>query len=444
MSDEKATNTTGSWRDRVRTRTGAIALTGYATIFLLVGGSVFWASTAPIAGAAIAPGVVAAAGKNVLVQHLEGGIVREILVREGERVTAGQPLLILDPTVAEAQLNRLVNQLIAHKTKAKRLEAERDGLTELVIPEDIVADSRGFDLSGVVTEQRKEFEARLARYNAERGILGQRVQALGEAVVGLEAQKKAGEDQLAVVHDEILRKKELLDKGLTNRSEYTALLRSEAELIGQVGAIQSQIASSATQTIEARQQIERLTTTRVEQAVSELNTIRAAITDVEEQIHAAEDVLARSVVRAPTDGIVVRTAVNSPGSVARPGDAMIELLPTLRELIIEAHISPQDIDNVHIGQSAELMFSALNMRTTPRVPGSVTYVSADRLIDQATGNPYYTTRLEITENLPPEVAPEQIYPGMPVETFISTGERTFVEYLLRPLLDSFSRAFREE
>lgn len=434
----------GGWEGRVETRTGAIALAGYLTLAAFAGAIGFWAVTAPLEGAAIAPGYVAAVGQNIMIQHLEGGIIREVVVRDGDRVKAGDRLIELDATVAETQLNRLVRQLIAMRAKAARLEADRDSLDVLEFPPDLIANLRGIDFSDVVNEQKKEFDARLARYGAEREILNQRVLSLKEAVEGLAAQKKAGEDQLVVVRDELARKKDLLDKGLTNRSEYTALLRSEAELIGQVGAIQAQIASSATQQVESRQQIERLTTTRVEVAVSELNTVRATISDLEEQIRAAEAVLEGTVIRAPVDGIIVRRVHNSVGSVVRAGEPVIELLPTASELVIEARISPSDIDAVRVGQAANLRFSALNARNTPEVPGTVSYISADRLIDPANGQPYYTTRVRITENLPPEINAAQIYPGMPVETFIATGSRTFLEYLIRPLQDSFSRAFREE
>jgi HlyD family secretion protein len=324
-----------------------------------------------------------------------------------------------------------------------RLEAERDLKDKLVIPQDIVRDSRGDGFPDVVAEQQVEFDARHARYIAEREILNQRIAALEEAIAGLDSQKKASEDQLKIVREEIDRKKQLLDEGLTNRSEYTNLLRAEAELIGQAGALQSQIASSSTQIIETRQQIERLTTARVEDAVAELNKERADIADIEEQARAARNVLDRTVIRAPADGIIVRSAHNSVSSVIRAGEPVMELLPTSDQLVIEARISPHDIDTLRIGQTARLHFSALNARTTPQVPGTVTYISADRLVDQTSNQPYYTARLKITDDLPPGVSRNQIYPGMPVEAYIATGDRTFVEYLVRPLLDSFNRAFRE-
>jgi HlyD family type I secretion membrane fusion protein len=431
------------WTQSVDTRTGPISLFGYVFMTVCLGGFILWGSTAPLAGATIAPGYVAAAGQNIMIQHLEGGIIKSVDAREGDHVKAGQSLLTLDSTQAEAQLNRFLKQLAALRAKSMRLEAERDLRDKLTIPSDIVRSSRGDGFPDVVAEEQVEFNARYARYIAEGEILKQRIAALDEAIKGLKVQQKASEDQLQIVREEIDRKKELLESGLTNRSEYTNLLRAEAELIGQVGSLESQSASSSTQIIETKQQIERLTTARVEDAVTDLNTQRANIADVEEQARAAQAILDRTVIRAPADGIIVRSVHNSKSSVIRPGEPIMELLPTSDQLIIEARISPHDIDTLRIGQEASLHFSALNARTTPQVAGTVTYISADRLVDQSSGQAFYTARLKITDELPREVPRDKIYPGMPVEAYISTGERTFFEYLVRPLMDSFSRAFRE-
>ncbi|PAQ10936.1 HlyD family type I secretion periplasmic adaptor subunit [Mesorhizobium temperatum] len=432
------------WHRKIPTQTGKIAIAGYSAIAALIGGFGVWAATVPIAGAAIAPGVIAAAGKNIMIQHLEGGVIRKIHFKEGDRVEKGDPLFVIDATAAETQVNRLVKQSISQRAKAARLEAERDGLSEIDVPPDLERPSGGLDVQDVIAQQRKEFEARLARYHAEQEILRQRIETLKESVTGLRAQKKATEEQLTIVREEAERKKQLLEKGLTNRSEYTELLRTSASLVGQAGAIESQIAGTATQLAEAGQQIERLTTSRVEEAVGELNTIRSSLADLEEQINAAQSILQRTIVKAPTDGIVVHSSYNVEDGVVRPGDVVMELLPTTDELIIEARVSSQDIDSIRLGQQAQMMFSALNARITPQVRGKVIYISADRIVDDKTGQSFYATRMKIDEQLPMEIKQEQIYPGMPVETFIGTGERTFLDYLLRPFLDSFGKAFREE
>ena len=252
------------------------------------------------------------------------------------------------------------------------------------------------DFDDVITEQQVEFAARYARYVAEREILKQRIAALDEAIIGLEGQKKASYDQLAIVREEIDRKKLLLDSGLTNRSEYTSLLRAEAELIGQVGSLQSQIASSSTQIIETRQQIERLTTSarrgrgrRAQHRAGDHRRRRGAGTRGAGDPRPHGDPL-------PADGIIVRSVHNSAPSVIRAGEPFMELLPTSDNLMIEARISPHDIDTLRIGQNARLNFSALNARITPQVDGTVTYISADRLVDQSNGQPFYTARLKIT------------------------------------------------
>ncbi|MEF2546333.1 HlyD family type I secretion periplasmic adaptor subunit [Aurantimonas sp. E1-2-R+4] len=432
------------WASDVKTGIRLITVTGVAlsAIFLLGFGA--WAALAPLASAAVAPGVVAAAGKNQGVQHLEGGIVRSILVREGERIKAGQALFALDPTAPKAQRNRLQKQMVGLEARTERLTSERDGLEMLSFPPVLrqLAGTEG--IGDLLIEQEREFTARLDRHRQEQVIMGQRVQALREQIEGMTAQQTAIERQLEVVREEVSRKRTLLDKGLTNRSEYTALLRSEADLVGQVGQGVSSILAAKIQIVEAQAQLARLETQRVETAVTQLNEIRAQISDTEEQLRSAEDVLDRIIVRSPSDGIIIKMSVNASGSVVGPGDQLLELLPTGEDLLIEARVSPQDVDVISLGQRARLRFSALNTRTTPTVEAKVTYLSADRLIDQTTRQPYYTARLSMIDDLPPEISRDQIYPGMPVEAYIATGERTFLEYLAKPITDSFSRAFRED
>lgn len=433
-----------SWEKSVRSDTSRIALGGYGAIALLVGCFGYWAATAPISGAAVAHGTIAAAGRNVLIQHLEGGIIKEIRAAEGDRVQAGQELIILDSTTARTQVNRLKKQFVSLSATAQRLAAERDGLEILRFDATVEAGASESELAHLVDEQKKEFDARLARFRSEQDILHQRVATLSESLAGLAAQKQAIENQLAIVADELKRKKTLVEQGLTNHFEYSQIQRNEADLIGQAGAIASELASTRSQIVEAREQIERGKTQRVEQAVSQLSETRTSLADVEEQALAAEAVLGRTVVKAPASGIVVSSVYNSPGSVVSPGEKLMEILPTSSQVIVEARLSPRDIDAIHVGQNARLRLSALNARLTPEVAATVINVSADRLIDESTHEPYYRARLHITEDLPANVTVDQLYPGMPVETFISTGDRTFAEYLVRPVLDSFQRAFVED
>ncbi|MBZ9991250.1 HlyD family type I secretion periplasmic adaptor subunit [Mesorhizobium sp. BH1-1-5] len=432
------------WEHSVRSSTRWVALAGYGAIALLVGCFGYWAATAPLSGAAVAHGTIAAAGRNIRIQHLEGGIIKEIRIGEGDHVRAGQELIILDATTARTQVNRLKKRFVSLSANAQRLAAERDGAETLHFDTILDARSSGAELAHLVDEQKKEFEARLARFRSEQGILHQRVATLTESLAGLTAQMKAIENQLLIVADELKRKKTLVEQGLTNHFEYTQIQRNQADLTGQAGAIASELASARSQIVEANEQIERGKSQRVEQAVSQLSETRTSLADVEEQTLAAEAVLSRTIVKAPTDGIVVSSVFNSPGSVISPGEKLMEILPTSSQVIVEARLSPGDIDAVHAGQKARLRLSALNARLTPEVAATVSSVSADRLVDESTHEPYYRAILHIAKDLPASVTADQLYPGMPVETFISTGDRTFAEYLVRPVLDSFHRSFVEE
>ncbi|TGP57408.1 HlyD family type I secretion periplasmic adaptor subunit [bacterium M00.F.Ca.ET.230.01.1.1] len=429
--------------DRPRTDFRRTAFAGYAAIALLVGGFGYWAASAPLAGAVITQGTIAATGGNILIQHREGGIIRQLLAHEGDRVREGQELILLDRTAPEADLNRLRRQWIALKASAARLEAERDGLDRLAPIAEPAPAPFEQDFEKLIREQQKEFDARLARFRSEQSILAQRVAMHRESVKGLNAQKLAIEQQAEVVKKELGIKTDLLGKGLTNRTEYSQLLRSEADLVGQAGALESYLASANTQIVEAEAQIERATTQRVEEALTKLDDVRTNLADIEEQMRAAQAVLKRTTITAPAAGIVVSSIYNSQGSVVAPAEKIMEILPTSSGLVVDAKLRPKDIDAVHVGQKAKLRLSALNTRLTPEVPATVSEISADRLIDEATHEPYFRARLKIADPLPASVKAEQLYPGTPVDAFISTGDRTFFEYLVRPMMDSFARAFRE-
>ncbi|MBZ9672139.1 HlyD family type I secretion periplasmic adaptor subunit [Mesorhizobium sp. ES1-3] len=433
-----------AWDSQPRTDIGRVALTGYAAVALLVGGFGYWAVSAPLSGAVITQGTISATGGNIQIQHREGGIVQALLVHEGDRVQLGQDLIVLDPTAAQAELNRLTRQSIALRASAARLEAERDGLDRLAPIAEAAPAPFQHDFEILIREQQKEFDARLARFRSEKSILAQRVAMHRQSVTGLQAQKQAIQQQAEVVKKELGIKTSLLDRGLTNRTEYSQLLRSEADLVGQAGALEANLATANTQIVEAQEQTERLTTQRVEEALTKLDDVRSNLADVEEQTRAAEAVVRRTTIKAPAAGIVVSSTYNSKGSVIAPGEKIMEILPTESGLVVDARLRPKDIDQVRVGQPAKLRLSALNSRLTPEVSATVTRISADRLIDQTSREPYFRAKLTIAADLPPGVRRDQLYPGTPVEAFISTGDRTFLEYLARPMLDSFARAFAEQ
>lgn len=428
----------------MKVRSRLLLASSLATTLVFTAAFGAWAAYAPLSGAVIAQGIVAAAGQNQRIQHLDGGIVAEVGAREGDRVEAGDILLRFDATAALSQRDVLGKKAIFLSVRALRLAAERDRANGLTFSDELREQARRLDVGNLLEEQQTEFAIRRESYEQEQTILRQRTQSLKDQIEGLLAQQIAIDRQLAVVREEAARKKDLLDRGLTDRSEYSELLRSEASLVGQVGQIRSSILSAKTQIVETEAQLARHVAGRVEAAATELGQVRPELAVIGEQMRAAEAVLARTTVRSPSDGIVLRTNVNVAGSVVRPGEPILELLPTLEDLVVEARISPSDVDAVRVGQAATLRFSALNARVTPAAAADVIYVSADRLLDNATGEPFYAVRMKIDGELPTNLPEDKLYPGLPVEAYIATGDRTFFDYLTKPLTDSFARAFREE
>ncbi len=434
----------GDWAAGVKIGMAAPVFAGILSLVAFVGGFVFWAASAPLSGAAVASGVVAAQGNNLTVQHLEGGIIEKILVTDGAKVEKSQSLMKLDDTAPRAIRNRLSKRLVALQARAARLMAETNGEIAIRFSEQLEKAAQNHFLVADLEEQSREFEKRLRRHSAEQNIIDQKLAALLEQITGFDAQIAAAKQQLLVVNDDIKRKGKLLKRGLANRSNYNLLRRNAAELQGQMGRLQAEIGKTRSAIAEAKESKVQLDAGRAETAVVSLNRVRSEIADAQEQLRSANDVLKRTMLRAPSDGIVVKIHKNTPGSIIRSGEAIVTLLPTLKELVIEARINPSDIDVVQPGLSATLRFSALNQRLTPEVSAKVIYVSADRLVDAITQEPYYTAKLKIADKLPAGLERKNIFPGMPVEAYIKTGDRTFLSYLAKPIVDSFSRAFREE
>jgi len=343
-----------------------------------------------------------------------------------------------------AERDRLRISLLGLKAREERANAELEGAEELMFSDAIRALTQNAEDTNIITQQVREFQSRLDRYRSELAVLDQRVAASGDEIKGLQIQRDSEISKLEVIRDELKQKKRLLDKGLTPRSQYNALQRAEADSNGRIGSLNATIAQRKTSILEVKQQAASIGANRRETASREINELRRQISDQSELLRAREEVLKRVVIRAPTNGVVVKLLKNTVGSVVRPGEPILEILPTGSDLLIEVRVAPQDIDVVRVGLDANVRFSALNTRTTPEVPAKVIYVSADRLVDTNTRTDYYLARLQLAQNLPEEITRDQIFAGMPVDTFIKTGDRTFIQYLIRPITDSFSKAFREE
>jgi len=433
-----------NWKRRVPTSLKGVIGGGMMVMTGFLAGFAMWASQAPLAGAAIAPGVVIVSGRNQDIDHLEGGMVAEISVREGERVSEGQTLIVLDSTQAETERNRVQKSLVALEAQQVRARAELLGANALEFPAPLQARAIRTGGLGALDLQKSEFESRLLQHRAELGTLDEQVRAIEEEITGLEQQIAAERRKLAVIREDLKARKLLLDQGLTPRSQYNILLRDEATSEGAIGSFIAQMGQRRNAIAEVRKRQETLVAARQSEASNRANQLAGQIDDLGEQLTSRSDILSRQIIRAPVNGTVIDIYKNTIGSVVAPGETVLEILPASDDLVISARISPQDVDVVKIGQEASIRFSSLNTRTTPDVPATLEYLSADRRMDDATREPYFDARLRLSSNLPSEVSQQGIYPGMPVEAFIKTQERTFVEYLLRPVTDSFSKAFREE
>lgn len=436
--------TNNDWRDRVPTSIKKPLIIGLLIIGVFVAGFGLWAVRAPIAGAAIAPGVVIASGQNQSIDHLEGGIISEIATRNGASVKQGDPLVYLDQTQAASNRNRVEKSLVALSANLARMTAEMSGAQTIKFSDDLIKRAEQNQQTEPLELQRAEFESRLAQHKSELSVLDEQVSAIEQEMAGVGLQIKAENTKLAVLKDEIKAKKTLLARGLTPKNQYNALLREEADTIGAIGSLKARIGQRKKSISEVRVRQETIRATRRSEASSQINELRTQIDDLDEQLTSRADILQRMVIRAPVDGVIVKIEKNTIGSIIRPGETVLELLPTSNDLIISARVSPIDIDIVTQGQEASIRFSALNARTTPEVPATVQYISADRLIDPATQEVYYDARLKLVDNLPEDFDPDKIYAGMPVDAFIKTGDRTFVEYLAKPITDSFRGAFTEE
>lgn len=429
--------------------------TGLATLVVWLGCFGVWAGVAPLNSAVVAPGTFMATGQNKLVQHLEGGIIREIAVKEGDVVEANQVLVRMDDTAANAKLRRLVLKKYRLLAMKARLEAEMRSSETIETPAAFSQSARDPEIKGFLERQRAELRARRASLATEESVLRKQIAGLEESIRGYQAQVQSTKDRLALFVEELKDKDSLLGQQLIRKSDVLALRRSEASLGGDLGEFLGRIADSRERIAQANERIAQLHSTALRDGIKELRETETDLDDVEEQIRAAQDVVDRVDVRSPVRGIVVKKNFHTPGGVVSPGAVILELLPMGDERIIEAHVNPKDISHVSVGQEALVRLSALNQRITPMVGASVIYVSADALAEQVqvkteihpdsdTRREFYVVRVRLDQDDILKRMPEFIpTPGMPADVYIKTGERTFFEYIMKPVLDSFSRAFRE-
>lgn len=416
---------------------------GLAVIGLVIAGFAGWAASAPLASAVIAPAVIAVDGSRKAVQHLEGGVVSDILVRDGAQVKKDQLLLRLDDARAKATLGIVQSALDAAQVLEARLLAERDG-TALRFPAPLIARQADAQLAEMMHAQSVLFVARRESIEGQQAILRQRIGQYGEEIRGLEAQQAALETQIVLIRDELSAMRGLLKQGLTERTRVLSLEREAARLKGERGERIANIARSHNAIGGAQLELIQLERTFREKLVGELRDVQAQIADLRERVGAAEQVLAHIEIRAPVAGTVVGLSAHTVGGVVKPGDTILEIVPADDRLIVEAQLQPGDIDNVAVGYDSEIRLTGFKQRTTPTLNGHVIYLSADRLTDPRSGMPYYLARIDVTDAERARLGAAILQPGMPADVMIRQRDRTALDYLLQPVADAMAHAWRED
>jgi HlyD family secretion protein/epimerase transport system membrane fusion protein len=417
-------------------------LAGTAVALAFFAGFCGWAATAPLAGAAVAPALVAPEGSRKTVQHLEGGIVRRILVHDGSLVTAGQPLVELDDTRVRAEHAALLAEWRAAKASEARLLAEQEGRDRPEFPAEL-RHAAGDDpaLARMLAGEVDRLNTRRTALRDQQAILVDRVDQAEAEITGLEAEIASAHTQLGLIGEEIEIVERLLAKGLERKPRLLGLMRSKTQIEGAIAADRAAIARAGQVIAEARQQSLSLESSRAEDMAAELAETRKSLAGLGEKICATADQLARVMVTAPVDGTVVDVRIKTAGGVIEPGATLLDLVPAGGELLLEARVAPVDIDEVHSGLRAQVHLLAYRSRNLHRIEGEVRGVSADRLEDPATRQPYYLARVAVDRaTLPAGIA---MTAGMPADVMIVTGERTLLQYLLRPLTDTLRRGLRE-
>ena len=418
-------------------------MVGMAVVAFLAIGLGGWASTAEISGAPIAPGFVVVDSNVKKVQHPTGGVVGEVLVRDGDHVKAGDSLVRLDETVTRANLAIVHKGLIELYARKARLAAERDGAETVATPKELGDSIGDADVQEALASERKLFELRRTARLGQKQQLRQRIAQLQEEIRGLEAQQAAKTKETELIEQELGGMRELWKKNLIPIDKLTALERETARLQGERGQLVASAAQAKGKIAETELQVLQVDQDLSSDVAKELRETDGKIGEYVERKVAAEDQLKRTDIRAPQDRVVFQSTANTVGGVVAAGDPIMLIVPETDTLLVETKVDPKDIDKVQFGQPVLLRFSAFDIRTTPEINGTVSRVAADTSTDQRTGQTYYVVRIGMTPDQIARLGNVRLTPGMPVEAFIQTGQRTMLSYLIKPLHDQLMRAFRE-
>jgi HlyD family secretion protein len=417
---------------------------GSILVGVLVIGLGGWASTAQISGALIAQGSVVVDTNVKKVQHPTGGVVGELFVRDGDHVKAGDVLLRLDETVTRANLAIVNKGLIELYARKARLAAERDGADTMAVPPELANRQNELEVKEALGSERKLFDLRHQDRLGQKQQLQERITQLQQQISGLAAQQAAKDKGIALTEQELQGVRDLWQKNLVQLNRLTSLQRDEARLEGERGQIVAQAAEAKGKIAEIQLQIIQVDQDLSSDVAKELRETDGKIGEYVERKVAAEDQLKRTDIRAPQGGIVFQSTANTVGGVIAAGDPIMLIVPESDNLTVEVKVDPQGIDQVQLGQTVVLRFTSFNVRTTPEINGTVSRIAADTSTDQRTGQSYYLVRIAMTAQELKRLGDGKLTPGMPVEAFIETGERTMMSYLVKPLHDQLMRAFREK
>jgi HlyD family secretion protein len=418
-------------------------IVGLTIALVLAGGLGGWASTAEISGALIAPGSIVVESNVKKVQHPTGGVVGEVRAHDGDLVKAGDIVVRLDDTVTKAGLAIVTKNLDGLWARAARLQAEQQGLDRIVFPNALLDRAGDPDVKIIIASESKLFEVRVNGRVGQKAQLRERITQLNEEIAGLAAQEKAKDQEIALVEKELAGVRDLYEKHLVQISRLTTLERDAARLNGERAQYIASRAQAKGKITETELQIIQVDKDLVSDVSKDLRETNDKIGEFVERKVTAEDQLRRVDIRAPQDGMVLQSTVHTVGGVITAGDAIMMIVPQTDDLQVEAKVNPQDIDKLQIGQKTLLRLSAFNQRTTPELNGVVSRVSPDVTTEQRTGQSYYTIRVSMPAQEIARLGDAKLIPGMPVEAFVQTGDRTLLSYLVKPLSDQLMRAFRE-
>jgi HlyD family type I secretion membrane fusion protein len=419
-------------------------LAGTAVIALTFVGFGGWAATAPLASASIATGTVGVSSRRQTIQHLEGGIIADLKVRDGDFVRTGDLLLRLDDVKARAGYELTRGQYLAALGERARLETERDRVAEIAWPRELLDIQAEPDIQAIMRGQANVFASRREFVIGQERIIRERQLQLHKEIEALDAQQRAEARKFDLITEELAGVEDLFKRGLEKKPRLLALQRASAEIEGNRGDLLARMARAKQAISELEAQFSDTKNKLMTEVVTLLRDVEGKIADLSQRLRATKDLLNRVEIRAPRDGYVVNMAYHTVGGVIEAGRPILDLVPTDDKLLIDTRLDPKDTDVLKIGLSAEVTLTPYNRRAVPPVPGTLVMLSADSLMDPKTGASYFAGRVEVDRKELEHLPEVRLVPGMPVQVMIRTGERTALEYLVDPFKQSIHRAFREK